>query len=290
MNVTQLTPKPGVLNALTFDVEEWFQTILFNRNEHECKSNLARNVLEILNILDVHHVQATFFISGLVAERNACLVKEIHARGHEVGSHGYYHRLVSKYSPQAFSNDVARSIDILGSIIKTRIKGYRAPTWSIYRSMPWAIDVLKESGFKYDSSIYPVSKNIFLCKKLSTAPYFIRKDFIEFPPSVFRWMGYNLPFSGGTFLRVCPEKFILQKISDINTTGSPALAYFHSWEFDDHPPARCVPYWKKLVQYGFSKTVKIKLESVLNRFRFAPLHEVLDGMMLKNESLPSSYE
>lgn len=271
---------PCVLNALTFDVEEWFQTVLFNRDNHPSRGSLRNNVLEILDLLDTYKVQATFFISAVTAESYTFLVKQIHARGHEIASHGYHHRSVYTLPPRIFKDDVSRSLDVLSGITGAKVIGYRAPTWSIFRKMVWAVDVLEQLGLKYDSSIYPASKNIFVCKGLPISPYHLKGGLIEFPPPVFSWMGYNIPFAGGTFLRFFSEDFIKTKLLNINHKGMPALVYFHSWEFDHALPSGGIPSWKKIVQYGNLRTVKGKLIFLLENFRFTSVRDVLQGMRL----------
>ncbi|MBF0331225.1 MAG: DUF3473 domain-containing protein [Candidatus Omnitrophica bacterium] len=272
--------KKNMCNAMTVDVEAWFQTVLFERNQRAHVGNLVQNVTEIMLILDEFGVKATFFVSGVVAERAPEIVAQISSRGHEIASHGYRHALVYKMSPQEFADDVGRSMDILKGITGVRVMGYRAPTWSIFRNMDWAISALKGLGLKYDSSIYPVSRNIFKCPALPTAPYLITDGLVEFPPPVFKCLGYNMPFAGGTFLRFFPEELISRKFLEINALGQPALAYFHSWEFDDILPEAGMSYWKRWVQYGNVRSVRVKLRAMLNKFKFTSMRAVLQEARL----------
>lgn len=266
-----------VLNALTIDVEEWYQTILFNRdgdNKSEI-TNLPKNVHEILLLLDKYDAKATFFIVGVVAEKYPDVVKMIAEHGHEIASHGYFHRIVYKVPKQSFIDDVSRSLDILKRTTQKEILGYRAPTWSITRNSRWAIEVIKSLGLRYDSSIYPVNVNLLKSLQLKRFPYKIKDDFIEFPPSTFTLLGYNFPFAGGTFLRFFSFNFIKNKITEINKMGYPAMVYFHSWEFSDEVPKLNIPKWKYLIQYGNLRSVKVKLKLLLESFSLSTIKDIL---------------
>lgn len=264
-----------VLNAISIDVEEWHQTALLNREGHNSIiTDLPKNIYEILSLLDEYHTKATFFVVGSVAKKYPDVIKTISEKGHEIGSHGYLHRLVYKISKQEFIEDVSHSLNVLRKTTHTEIIGYRAPTWSITKNTHWAIDVLKSLGLRYDSSIYPMSINLFNCRDFKKFPYEIIKDFIEFPPSIFQFLGFNFPFVGGTFLRFFSFNFIKNKIIEINRKGYPAMVYFHSWEFDDGAPNMDVPKWKNLVQYGNLKSMKVKLRLLLRNFKFCSIKEL----------------
>lgn len=266
-----------VLNAITIDVEEWYQTILFNRERDNNIgiTDLLKNMCEILSLLDRYNTKATFFIVGTVAEKYPDIVKMIAEKGHEIASHGYLHRLVYRMSKQDFIKDVGLSIDILRRDAQVEILGYRAPTWSIMKYTHWAIDVLKSLGLRYDSSIYPASTHLFNCKDLKKFPYEIRNDFIEFPPSTFQFLGYNFPFAGGTFLRFFSFNFIKNRIMEINRKEYSAMVYFHSWEFSDEGLRLNIPKWKYFIQYGNLRSVKVKLKLLLENFKFSSIREVL---------------
>jgi polysaccharide deacetylase family protein (PEP-CTERM system associated) len=267
-----------VLNALSIDVEEWYQTVLFNRNytgDSEM-TNLPENIADILDLLDRHNVKATFFVVASVAEKYPDMIRTISGKGHEICSHGYSHKLVYKDSKQYFIKDVGYSLEVLSKLADKQILGYRAPTWSITKKMDWAIDSLCSLGLKYDSSIYPIGINLFdLQENYRRFPYEIKEDFIEFPPSTFKFLGYNFPFSGGIFLRFFPLDFIKKQIHDINKDKHPAVVYLHPWEFDHNYPKVALLSWKHMIQYGNLESVKIKLESLLETFRFCPMRECL---------------
>lgn len=265
----------SILNAITIDVEEWYQTILLNRHESHEITNLPNNILDIIYLLDKYHTKATFFIVASLVKKYPGLTKMIVDKGHEISSHGYLHRLVYKMSKQEFIDDVVRSVDILRKSSDTEVIGYRAPTWSITKKTYWAIDVLNSLGLKYDSSIYPVSFNLFNLRNRRRFPYEIEKKFIEFPPSTFQFLGYNFPFAGGFYLRFLPGSFIRNKISEINKKGNPVIIYFHSWEFDKKFSAQISSKWKRLIQCTNLNSVENKIRILLENFKFCPIKEVL---------------
>lgn len=266
-----------ITNALCIDVEEWYQTILFNRNSLSDTeiTDLPENVYGILSLLDQYNTKATFFIVGLLAKKYPGLIKTISKSGHEIASHGYLHTSLYSMSRKEFSRDLDASLDILNKFSQVKIIGYRAPTWSIRMDAGWVIDILRLKGFRYDSSIYPLSTNLMRCIKLKIYPYTLDKDLIEFPPSVFRFMGYNFPFAGGMFLRFLPFCLIERKIKYINSRGYPAMVYFHPWEFANNVSKLNVRGWKRWVQYGNASSVKKKLNLLLQKFKFGPIKDIL---------------
>lgn len=268
---------PNIVNALTIDVEEWYQTILFLDTLHNKgqRTDLPENIYAILKMLDEHSVKATFFILGTVAKKYPDLIKHIAENGHEISSHGYKHKLVYKMTEQEFTEDTISSLEILKKCSGTHILGYRASTWSITPNMLWAIKKLRSLGLRYDSSIYPTSMNLFKCRKLRRSPYEILENFTEFPPSSFQFLDYNFPFAGGTFLRYFSQEFIDNKIAEINNVGSPSIIYFHSWEFDCDLPLNKMSKWKKLIQYGNIHSVKPKIELLLQKYKFSSVKDVL---------------
>lgn len=267
-----------VRNALTIDVEEWYQTVLFKDSIRgkNVSTNLTHNIGRILSILEEYDTKATFFIVADVADKNPSFVKSILNSGHEIASHGYKHKLVYKYTHDEFRGDVERSFDILSNLSGTAILGYRACTWSTTNKMTWALDILKETGFRYDASIYPIALNPLTVRELRRYPHILSNGLIEFPPSVFTFWGYNFPFAGGTFLRFFPKEFIKHKINQINSLNKPAIVYLHSWEFDVYPEhLRQISFWKKFIQYANLDSVEQKLRFLLESFKFTTISEIL---------------
>lgn len=263
-----------MVNALTFDIEEWYQTVFFlnKQNYGTTRSILRENVAEILSLLDYYKKKATFFVVGNVAEKYPDLVESILRGGHEVASHGYLHGLVYRCTREEFYDDVAKSIEVLNSITGKKVLGYRAPTWSITRACPWALDVLGELGLRYDSSIYSIGPNVPMDVK---SPYKIRERLLEFPPSTVCMCGVSFPFAGGLFLRFLPEGFIRNSIAGINKQGRSAIVYFHSWEFDATVSPQRLSKLKYAVQFWNIDSVRSKLCLLLENFEFSPICSIL---------------
>src|SRR4030043_1750010 len=199
----------NILNGLSFDVEDWFHVenlkgaISFSEWDY-CDLRVVENTHRILNILDQYQTKATFFILGWVAERCPSLVKEIAERGHEIASHGYSHELIYKQTPEEFHEDIRRSKDILQSITSEPILGYRAPAFSITSESDWALDILKNNGFAYDSSMFPTSfhnryGNNSNGNSNERFPFRFSNGLVEMPLSTVKLAGKNIPVGGGGY-------------------------------------------------------------------------------------------
>ncbi len=263
-----------MFNILTIDVEEWYQTVLFNRDGYadNTRTDLPENVDAIFSLLQEFNVRATFFVVGNLVEKYPGLVRSIVRGGHEISSHGYGHRSVYDMTCAEFKEDVRLSVEKLKGESGGEIWGYRAPTWSITRSMSWAIDGLGSLGIKYDSSLYPFGWGR---RKTESFPYVTSQGLMEFPPSTFRFCGCDLPFAGGSFLRFLPLAFIKKQIRGLNEKGRPAMIYFHPWEFLDKKPAIDVPKWKYAVQFSNADSVKLKIHNLLENFQFCSIRDYL---------------
>jgi polysaccharide deacetylase family protein (PEP-CTERM system associated) len=268
---------PKVRNALSFDVEEWYQGMLqVDPGEWpRYEDRLAYSLDQILKLLAEKQVKATFFVLGYVAEKQPALVGQIIRGGHELASHGYQHRLVYRQSPEEFRDDVSRSKKILESISGCRVKGYRAPFFSVTKKSLWALRVLEELGFEYDSSVFPTSNFLY---GIPDAPRFIYKagGIAEFPLSVARAGRFNFPACGGFYLRALPYWLSRYGIRSFNRQGEPAVVYLHPWEIDaDKPRIAMKPKWKLIHEYNIN-TARGKLSRLLCHFSFGPLSEVLN--------------
>ena len=238
-----------MLNALTIDVEDYFQVNAFARiiRQDQWDSYPLRvdgNTRRILDMLDSFSIKATFFILGWVAERLPDLTKEIHRRGHEVACHGYGHELIFEIGPERFREDIRRSKMLLEDQCGERVKGYRAPSYSITGKSLWALDILVEEGFAYDSSIFPVMHDTYGIPDAERFPHIQQTGsgpLVEFPlttlPLHFGGKEIRLPIAGGGYLRLLPSQLIRWGIERINTwEKQPAVLYFHPWEIDPDQP------------------------------------------------------
>ncbi|GFE60828.1 XrtA system polysaccharide deacetylase [Geobacter sp. AOG2] len=279
-----------MLNALTIDVEDYFQVNAFARQiryedwDHY-PLRVERNTSVILDMLDEFGVKATFFILGWVAERAPDIVKEIHRRGHEIACHGYGHQLVYAIGPDKFREDIAKSRSILENISGERVIGYRAPSYSITRKSMWALEILVEEGFEYDSSIFPIIHDTYGIPDASRFPGVIRCAsgvLREFPLSTLSLKLFGkdirLPVAGGGYLRLFPARMIDWAINTINRQEKqPTVLYFHPWEIDPHQPRIKTGLKSRFRHYVNLEKTEGKLRALVSRNNFGTMREVLEA-------------
>ena len=237
-------------NALSIDVEDYFQVHALEgavrRADWESyPSRVERNTRLVLRLLREHQTRATFFILGWVAERYPHLVAEIAAGGHEIATHGYWHELVYRQTPQEFAADLGRSLqrhpiclaDYPGRPALSTIMGYRAPSFSIVQDSLWALAVLRDHGLRYDSSIFPLmAHDRYGIADADRFAHRLENGLWELPVSTVRLLGRNWPVAGGGYFRLYPYRLTRQGIRRINAEGHPAVVYLHPWEFDPEQP------------------------------------------------------
>ncbi len=244
--VSRPAPTPGerIKNAMTCDVEDYFQVSAFapyiDRDSwpsRECR--VEANMERILAIYERHGVKATFFTLGWIAERYPQMVKKIVAAGHELASHGYGHLRASDQSRAQFDNDIRSSKALLEDIGGQAVLGYRAPSFSIGHANLWALEALQEAGYRYSSSIYPIAHDHY---GMPDAPRFAfyphgPDGLLEVPVTTVNMLGRNLPAGGGGYFRLLPyalSRWMMQKVN--REDRQPALFYFHPWELDPGQP------------------------------------------------------
>lgn len=231
-----------VSNALTIDVEDYFQVSAFAPHIERASwdslpCRVERNVDRLLEVLSESGAHATFFTLGWVAERYPRLVRDIVGQGHEVASHGYGHLRASEQSQLEFKQDVVRARKILEDITGAEILGYRAPSFSIGRANLWAFDVLAEAGHRYSSSVYPVQHDHYGMPEAPRFPFRVRDGLLEIPVTTARVFGRNFPAGGGGYFRLAPYRVSRWAIDRVNRVDSrPAIFYFHPWEIDPRQP------------------------------------------------------
>lgn len=231
-----------ILNALTIDVEDYFQVSAFaphiRRTDWEAREcRIERNMDRILALLEERGICATFFTLGWIAERYPALVRRIVAGGHELASHGYGHERVSDLSPEAFFQDIQHAKMLLQDIAGVVVQGYRAPSFSIGPGNLWALDALERAGYRYSSSIYPIAHDHYGMPDAPRFAHQIRAGLIEVPPTTVRLFQRNFPASGGGYFRFFPyalSRWMLRRVH--RQDQSPAVFYFHPWEIDAEQP------------------------------------------------------
>jgi len=266
-------------NYLTIDVEDYFQVAAFEDiinpdawSSLECR--VERNTAAILDILEKHRVRATFFVVGWIAERYPALVREISRHGHEIGCHSYLHRKIYDLTPEEFREDTRRAKNILEDITGKTVLGYRAPSYSITKKSLWALDILEELGFKYDSSIFPIYHDNY---GIPDAPRFEYKlpnhDIMEYPISTTLMLGRKIPVAGGGYFRLFPYWFTKYALAKINMREQkPFVFYLHPWEIDpDQPRFNHAGQLSKFRHYNNLHKTRQRLERLLNDFDFGPL-------------------
>jgi polysaccharide deacetylase family protein (PEP-CTERM system associated) len=271
----------SILNGLSFDVEDWFHVenlkgaISFSDWEY-CDLRVIANTRRILKILDRFHTKATFFILGWVAERCPSLVKEITSQGHEVASHGYGHELIYKQTPEEFHEDIGRSKDILESITSQPVLGYRAPSFSITPESGWALNILSEYGFSYDSSFFPTSfHDRYGYSAASRFPFRFENGIVEMPLSTVRLAGKNIPAAGGGYFRLFPYTCFRYLCRRLNGDGRSIIFYLHPWELDHEQPRVDIRRDYRFRHYVNLKKTESRLIKLLKDFRFVPLIELV---------------
>ena len=246
--IVQAPPSPAV--CLTFDVEEhdrieaaasleW--TIRTIEQKTVYAARMADSTRRLLDLLARHGVKATFFVVGEIALSHPDLVRDITVAGHEIGSHSHDHRRVHRFDPASFREDLLKSKTALEQASGQAVVGFRAPTFSIMKETAWAIDVLAECGFAYDSSIFPIAgHDRYGVPGAPRTPFIARgnaREIIELPPATYRILGRNLPVAGGGYFRLFPLMVMNAGIRQLGKTTPPvAMLYFHPWEFDPGQP------------------------------------------------------
>jgi len=271
-----------ILNALTVDVEDWYHIcavgdFLPTGNWDAYESRVNRNMERVLELLDRYDTKVTFFILGYVAEKNPDLVRKVFDAGHEIATHGTFHQRLVDMTPDEFREDLRRSVGVLEEITGERPIGYRAPEWTVVRETLWALDILVEEGFLYDSSTVPLT-----CMGDRAWPRWPSRvttpkgDIVEFPASTMRCLWENFPYTGGLPMRMSPYWFIVEGIKKTNRIGYPVMVYTHPWEFDDAPPKLELPFRRRFMHEYLMRSTPRKVEGLISRFRFAPIRDVLE--------------
>lgn len=268
-----------MINILTIDLEDWFQVYNFSKkikfkDWDKQKSRIISNTNKLLKIMEQNKTKATFFCLGWVGEKYPALIEQIQSEGHEIASHGYSHKLVYQMSMSEFITDIKKSKLILEKITNEKIKGFRAPSFSITKSSIWALSILKKLHFKYDSSIFPIIHPDYGIPDAKPYPHFTKNRLIEIPPSTIRFFNKTIPVAGGGYLRCYPYSFTRNAVKKINKKY-PAVVYLHPWEIDPNIPRKRLPLTKYIRNYTNLRTTEAKLKKLLKDFKFAPIKEVM---------------
>lgn len=272
----------AMVNMLSIDVEDYFQVWALSPRIHRERwermpSRIEQNVDRVLDLLARHRATATFFTLGWIAERHPALVRRIVAEGHELASHGYDHRSVKAQTRSEFAADLHRAKGTLESVGGVAVAGYRAPNFSIDIDMPWAHEVLMETGHTYSSSLYPVHHDHYGCPGAPRLAFRHHNGLIEVPMSTVRIAGTALPAAGGGLFRLLPYRASRWLIRHVNRSEQQsALFYFHPWEIDpEQPTIEGITWRSRLRHYTNLRAMYPKLDRLLRDFRWERIDRVV---------------
>ena len=270
---------------MSVDVEDYFHVAALagsiDRSKwHDMEYRAEASTRRLLDLFAEHDLKATFFVLGWVARRSPQLIREIHDRGHEVASHGMSHLLVYNQTPQEFTDETRESKALLEDIIGAPVIGYRASTYSITKRSLWALDILKEAGFLYDSSIFPIRHDLYGIVDAPKEPAHITTpkgaSIVEFPMSTAPMFGVTLPVSGGGYFRLLPYWLTRAGLRKLNSQlARPFIFYLHPWEVDPEQPRVRTSFKSRLRHYTNLDRTEARLRRLIGEFRMAPVRDVL---------------
>jgi len=274
----------ALVNALTVDVEDYLHVAALAKSidrrdwdQYECR--VEGNTNRLLDLFDEAGYKGTFFVLGWVAQRYPELVREIAHRGHEVASHGMSHQLVYEQSIDEFRQETIESKKLLEDLIQQPVLGYRAASYSITERSLWALDILIDAGFSYDSSIFPIRHDRYGIPNCPREPHFMRapsgRSILEFPISTAKWAGINLPVAGGGYFRLFPYLLTKLGLASINRWDRmPFVFYLHPWEIDPAQPRIKASRFSTFRHYNNLEICEDRLKKLLRDFRFSTMRDV----------------
>lgn len=284
------TPLPPVADPsgpsthmLSVDVEDYFHVNAFaGRVTPEqwpsFESRVVGNTSRLLDLFAEHGVHATFFVLGWVAERYPALIQRIASEGHEIASHSYWHRLVYTLTPETFREDLRRASDVIEAACGVRVRGFRAPSYSITLDSLWALDVLVEEGYEYDASIFPIRHDVYGIPGAPRVPHVIARpagSILEVPGTAARWTAGTVPIGGGYF-RLLPYPTTKRAVARYSRTeGHPAMFYLHPWEIDAAQPRIAAKLTSRIRHYTNLDTTEARLRRLLHDFHWGPVMATL---------------
>jgi polysaccharide deacetylase family protein (PEP-CTERM system associated) len=284
---------------MTVDVEDYFHvSALANSidrsNWDQMEYRAEASTRRLLDLFEESNIHATFFVLGWVARRSPELIREIARRGHEVASHGMSHKLVYNQTPEEFSRETYESKALLEDLIGVPVLGYRASTYSITRRSLWALDILSEAGFTYDSSIFPIRHDLYGIPDAPQVPSLIATpkgaSIVEFPMSTAPMFGMRVPVSGGGYFRLLPYWLTRAGLRKLNgELQRPFIFYLHPWEVDPDQPRVRTSWKSRLRHYTNLNRCEVRLRRLIGEFRFGRVRDVLtDAALLPVALLPAA--
>jgi polysaccharide deacetylase family protein (PEP-CTERM system associated) len=283
---TERTSPSTAIHAMTIDVEDYYHVAALSQVItpalwHKQPSRVVPNTIKLLDLFDQKGIKGTFFVLGWVAEREGDLVREIAERGHEVASHGYSHQLIYLQSEAVFREETLKSKNILEDLIQRPVEGYRAASYSITNKSLWALDILTDLGFKWDSSIFPIYHDNYGIPDTPSEPYKIQTrnggELTEFPITTAKKFGLSIPAAGGGYFRQFPYllfRYLFIAASQGNKV--PKIFYLHPWEVDPGQPRFNNASWlSRFRHYTNLEKCEARLNQLIDDFDFSTLTDSL---------------
>ena len=272
-----------MVHGLSFDIEEHFQVAAFDsvarrRHWETQESRVERNTQILLDVLAERGITATMFVLGWIAERNKNLIRRIVDAGHELASHGYGHELITVQNPRTFREDISRAKHLLEDIGGHQVLGYRAPACSIIKETEWALPIIREEGYLYDSSIIPSVHDFYSIP--GTTPWIHQiptaaGPLWEIPPSTCHWIGFKVAIADGRFFRLFPYSIFRRLLRGVESQGHPLIMYLHPWELDPEQPRMRGSFLTQFHHYLNLDKVQHRLTQLLQDFSFGPIHHLI---------------
>lgn len=279
------TSAPPRTHILSVDVEDYFMVEAFSasvdrKTWDRRESRVVASTHRVLDLFDQYDVKATFFFVGWVAWKFPRLVREVHARGHEIACHSFWHRTVYSLTPGEFREDTRAAVRAIEDAAGLNVHGYRAPSWSITKDSIWALEILAEEGFTYDSSIYPIRHDLYGLPGAKRFPHIHTcangQTLQEFPPATVRFWGQNLPGGGGGYLRILPLAYTRWVFCIFeNKYHQRIVVYLHPWELDPGQPRVCERFRSRVRHYTNLSRMKARVEYLVGNYSFQPFRELL---------------
>lgn len=272
-----------MLNILSVDLEEWYHPEYVKAQAVSSKEDrLLRTLDETLRLLESKNTEATFFVVGELAEKNPEIIETIRKKGNRIGFHGFNHEPLSKLSAEKLRLEISKFNDLT----RQECLGFRAPSFSLSNKTKWAVKVLEEAGYKYDSSVFPSKTPLYGQYDAPMRPYRLSYENVgaedanaklwEFSLLVYSLAGIRIPAAGGFYLRLLPLNFISRAIKKANKGGFPAVVFFHNWELDPETPRMNLGFYKSFVTYHNLRGTRRKLESLLSKFKFSSIEDYME--------------
>ncbi len=278
--------KPVVVHHFTVDVEEYFQVSAFEpwvlrSNWDSLESRVAESTIRLADVLNARGIRGTFFVLGWVAEREPGLIKELANSGHEIASHGWDHCRVTNQTPDEFRYSVRRTKHFLEDLVGVPVSGFRAPSFSIVPGREWALDILIEEGYAYDSSLFPIRRPGYGYTRGGRDPHWLTRSggrLLEIPPATLRRFGMNIPAGGGAYLRLFPYKLVQSALLESALRGVPGTFYIHPWEMDPDQPRIATSWTTRFRHYGGLNRTADRVTALLDEFSFQPIADTAFAM------------